>query len=251
LDWVWDLFRGDLGNSIFREIPVTEIIIQGAEPTIAIGIFSTFVAIIIGIPLGVASGIFRYTPGDLVVTAFALFGFSMPAFFFAILLISLFSGDIFPAYGYVRFSDSGLFEWLRHITLPVLAVGIPYGAIISRHMRSSTLEVLGSDYLRTARAKGLDYRIIIFKHGLQNAIIPVITVVGLLLGAMFTGVVAVEIVFGINGFGRIVLRALQSRDFPLIQGSVVLVATILIFTNLFIDILYTFVNPKIRYGDEG
>jgi peptide/nickel transport system permease protein len=174
----------------------------------------------------------------------------MPGFWFGTLLMLVIGANVeaIPSFGYSQ-PEEGLISWFKTVILPGLAIVLPFGGIIMRFMRSSMLEVLNEDYMRTARAKGLDGRLVLFKHGLQNALIPVVTVTGILLATLLGGVVAVEIVFGIRGLGRLLIGSINRRDFPVIQASVVVISFIFVFMNFFIDILYTVINPRIRYGE--
>jgi len=173
----------------------------------------------------------------------------MPSFWIGIVLLLTVGTAIpaIPSYGYASISE-GVIPWLSHVLLPAAAVGLPYAGIITRMTRSSMLEVLGEDYMQTARAKGLPPRLILFKHGLQNALMPVVTVAGILFALLLGGIVAVEMVFGIQGFGRLLIRSIERQDFPIVQGSVIVISIIFVFMNLFVDLLYMSINPKIKYG---
>lgn len=249
LDWVIGFVQGDLGNSIFFEAPVTDIVIPALGPALSIGGFGFLIALTVGISGGIISAVNQYKWQDNLVTVISFFGLSMPAFWVGILLILLFGTnvDFIPSFGYVSPNESVL-EWFLHILLPSLAIGIPYGGIILRFMRSSLLDVFDKQYMQTAHSKGLSPRVVLYKHGFQNALIPVITQSGIIFAIALAGIVAVEIVFGINAFGRILIESLLRRDFPLVQGIVMVFATIYITMMLFLDILYALINPKIRYG---
>lgn len=247
VDYITGVMTGDFGASIYQREPVTEMMIGVAEPTISIGVLGGLLAISWGIPTGIIGAIRRYEWPDYLTTFVSFLGISMPAFWFAIILVLMVSTSTsIPAYGYTSLSD-GFIPWFKSVILPAIAVSVPFGGIIMRMMRSSMLEVLNEDYMRTARAKGFSNRTIVLKHGLQNALIPVITVIGILLAILIAGVVAVEIVFGIRGLGRLMLESVTRRDYPVIQGTVVIISFIFVFMNLFIDIVYTVINPKIRY----
>lgn len=251
--WMGRLVQGDLGDSLTTGVPVWDLIVQVSGPTVSIGLLGMSIALLIAIPAGLISAVHQYQWDDYLVTLVAFIGISMPGFWAGILLIILvaqhFAG--IPSFGYVPFQENPG-GWFRHILLPAVAVGIPYGGVIMRMMRSSMLEVLNEDYMRTARAKGLSPRLLIFKHALQNALIPVVTIAGILLGALLAGVVAVEIVFGIQGLGRLLIGSIHQRDFPVIQGTVVLIAIVFVLTNLLVDLLYTVIDPTIRYdGGES
>jgi len=247
--WMGRVLEGDLGTSVFNDQAVLDMLVGVAEPTLSIGLFGMLIAILIAIPAGIVSAVRQYRIEDYVATAVSFLGISMPGFWIGIVLLLTFSVylQVLPAFGYVSFSE-GIVPWLQSIVLPALAVGLPYGGILMRMTRSSMMEVLNEDYMRTARAKGLDGRIVLFKHGLQNALIPVVTIAGILLGVLLGGVVAVEIVFGIQGLGRLLIASIERRDFPVIQGAVILISFVFVFMNLLVDVLYTSINPRIKYG---
>ncbi len=250
--WMGRLAQGDLGESLSTGVPVLELLIQVGQPTVSIGLLGMLIALSIAIPAGLISALHQYEWDDYVATFIAFLGISMPGFWVGILLIVFISQrfEFLPAFGYVG-PGEGIRAWFSHIILPAIAVGVPYGGIIMRMMRSSMLEVMNEDYMRTARAKGLSPQLIVMKHAFQNALIPVVTIAGILLGTLLGGVVAVEIVFGIQGLGRLLINSVHQRDFPVVQGSIVIIAVIFVLTNLLVDLLYTVLNPKIKYGDGG
>jgi peptide/nickel transport system permease protein len=249
IDWVIGFVQGDLGNSIFFEASVTEILFPALGPAISIGTLGFLFALLIGIPGGIISAVNQYKWQDNLVTIISFFGISMPAFWVGILLILTLGTPIsfLPSFGYVSPGES-IVGWFLHILLPAMSIGIPYGGIILRFMRSSLLDVFDKQYMQTAHSKGLSPRIVLYKHGIQNALIPVVTQSGIVFAIALAGVVAVEIVFGINAFGRILIESLLRRDFPLVQGIVMVFATVYITMMLFLDIIYALINPKIRYG---
>ncbi|WP_458189463.1 ABC transporter permease [Haladaptatus sp. NG-WS-4] len=246
--WMGRTLRGDLGTSVFSNKPVLDQLVGVAEPTLSIALLGMLIAFLIALPAGIISAVHRYEIKDYAATTISFIGISMPGFWIGIVLLLVFADrlSLLPAFGYVSISE-GFIPWFKHIILPAFAVGLPYGGILMRMTRSSMLEVLNEDYMRTAKAKGLSGRLILFKHGLQNALIPIVTIAGILLGVLLGGVVAVEIVFGIQGLGRLLIRSIERRDFPVIQGTVILISFIFVFMNLFVDIIYTVVNPKIKY----
>jgi peptide/nickel transport system permease protein len=249
LRWLRRIAVGDFGESIRTQEPVLESIVQVAEPTLSLAALAMLLARVIANPAGIISAVKRYQVEDYLATMVSFFGISMPAFWIGIVLILLVGTNFewIPTFGYTPLSE-GVVPWLQSIVLPSIAVGLPYAGILMRMMRSSMLEVLNEDYMRTAEAKGLSRNLVLFKHGLQNALIPVITVAGIFLAVVLGGVVAVEIVFGIRGLGRLLIGSINRRDFPVIQGTVIVVAFVFVFTNLVVDILYTMINPKIKYG---
>ncbi len=247
--WLGDILTGNFGQSIHTKQSVLTMLAGVSEPTVSIAMLGMLIAVAIAIPAGIISAVRRYQIEDYAATLISFFGISMPGFWIGILLILGVASNIeaLPSFGYVSISE-GVVPWLKHIFLPAIAVGLPYGGIIMRMTRSSMLEVLNEDYMRTARAKGLSPQLVLFKHGLQNALIPVVTIAGILMAVVLGGVVAVEIVFGINGLGRLLISSISRRDFPVVQASVILISFVFVFMNLFIDLLYTLINPRIRYG---
>jgi len=247
--WLGDIVRGDFGQSVFNDQPVLDMLLGVAEPTASIAALGMLIAILIALPAGIVSSVKRYQWEDYAATAVSFVGISMPGFWIGIVLLLVFSArlGLVPAFGYVSISE-GIVPWFKHIILPAVAVGLPYGGILMRMTRSSMMDVLNEDYMRTARAKGLSSRLVLFKHGLQNALIPIITIAGILLGVLLGGVVAVEVVFGIQGLGRLLIASIERRDFPVIQGAVIIISFIFVAMNLLVDILYTSINPRIKYG---
>lgn len=247
--WMADLARGDLGDSIYTGQSVVTSIVNAAEPTLSIGLVGITIAILIAIPAGVVSATRRDQWEDYVATGVAFLGISMPSFWIGIVLLLTVGTAIpaIPSFGYASISE-GVVPWLSHVILPATAVGLPYAGIITRMTRSSMLEVLSEDYMQTARAKGLPPRLVLFKHGLQNALMPVVTVAGILFALLLGGIVAVEMVFGVQGFGRLLIRSIERQDFPIVQGSVIVISIIFVFMNLFVDLLYMSINPKVKYG---
>ncbi len=247
--WMADLARGDLGDSIYTGQSVVTSIVNAAEPTLSIGLVGITIAILIAIPAGVVSATRRDQWEDYVATGVAFLGISMPSFWIGIVLLLTVGTAIpaIPSFGYASISE-GVVPWLSHVILPATAVGLPYAGIITRMTRSSMLEVLSEDYMQTARAKGLPPRLVLFKHGLQNALMPVVTVAGILFALLLGGIVAVEMVFGVQGFGRLLIRSIERQDFPIVQGSVIVISIIFVFMNLVVDLLYMSINPKVKYG---
>lgn len=250
--WMAELARGDFGTSIYSGQPVLTAISAAAEPTLSIALLGIVIAVLVAVPAGIVSATRRNEWEDYAATGVAFLGISMPSFWIGIVLILTIGSAIrfLPTYGYVPLSQ-GVVPWFAHVILPSIAVALPYAGILTRMTRSSMLEVLGEDYMQTARAKGLPPRVVLLKHGLQNAMLPVVTIAGILLALMLGGVVAIEMVFGIQGFGRLLIRSIERRDFPVVQGSVILVSVIFVFMNLFVDLVYVLVNPKIRYGGDS
>ena len=249
--WLSNVVRGDLGISYQSRRPVTLLILQRLPATVELAFLSLLIAAVIGIPIGILSATRRYTVVDYVFTSFALFGISMPGFWFGILLILIFSLYLgwFPASGYAPLS-AGLIPHLKHLVLPSIALGLFNTGALMRFTRSSMLEVVSQDYIRTARAKGLAERIVIYRHALKNALIPTLTVLGLQVGYLLGGSVIIEQVFAWPGIGWLALTAINQRDYPVVMGVVLMIALVFVLSNLAVDIAYTWVNPRIRYDTE-
>ena len=243
-----DIFRGDLGESVFTKFDVTELILQRLEPTVSIAVFAMLLAILISIPSGVLAAWKANSWVDRAVMVFAVFGFAIPVFWLGFNMIWLFAVKLnwFPALGYRPVSD-GVLPWLRSMTLPAATVGIIVAALIARMTRSAMLEVLREDYIRTARAKGLGEFTVLFRHALRNASIPIVTVVGLSMAGLVSGLVITEAVFAIPGMGRLIVDGVTRRDYPIIQGTVLVITVFYVLINLAVDIGYGWLDPKIRY----
>jgi len=243
-----DIARGDLGESVFNKFGVTELIRQRLEPTISIAIFAMVLALLISIPSGVLAAWKANTWVDRAVMIFAVFGFAIPAFWLGFNMIWLFAVTLnwFPPMGYSPISE-GIGPWLRSMTLPAITVGVIVAALIARMTRSAMLEVLREDYIRTARAKGLGEFTVLFRHALRNASIPIVTVVGLSMAGLVSGLVVTEAVFAIPGLGRLIVDAVTRRDYPIIQGTILVITVFYVFINLAVDICYGWLDPKIRY----
>jgi peptide/nickel transport system permease protein len=246
--WFRNVLRGDLGNSIFFHQPVTDIIIARLEPTLLLALYALLIAVLIGIPIGVISAVKSNSLADFGAMLIALVGMSVPHFWLGLMFILLFSVHLrwFPVGGYAPLSE-GWMGPIRHLTLPAIGLGLGQAALIARMMRAAMLEVLAEDYISVARAKGLLWRMVILGHALKNAFIPVATVIGLAFAALLGGALVMEIVFNLNGIGRMIVTAILRRDYPLMQGGVLFVATVAVIVNLLIDIAYVYLDPRIRY----
>lgn len=248
--WLWQLMRGNFGTSIYgSQAPVAQLLGEALPRTLSIAGVSFLVAIIIAVPAGIVAAIRKNSAADNTLTLVAFLGLSMPDFWFAILLIIVFAANLqwLPAIGYSPLSD-GFWPWFSHLIMPALAAGTTFSAIIARMIRSSMIEVLKTDFLRTARAKGLRTWHILLVHALPNALIPVVTVMGIALALMLAGTVVVENVFAIKGLGRTLIEGILNRDYPVVQGAILAVSAIFIGANLVVDVLYTFIDPRIRYA---
>jgi peptide/nickel transport system permease protein len=246
--WYGRLFRGDLGYSIFLSRPVFQAILERLQPTLLLTIFSLIIASVIGITSGIIAALKRGTWIDQVATSLSVFGLSIPSFWLSLILIIIFGVWVrwFPVAGYTPLKD-GFLKTLRTLALPSLTLGFVSSAFISRITRSSMLEVINQDYIKVARAKGLSYGKVILKHALRNAILPIITVMGLTLGNLLSGAVIVETVFALPGIGQLALSSILRRDYSLTQGILLFTATVFVLVNLLVDILYAFLDPRIKY----
>ena len=245
--WVGGVVRGDLGESVRTQQPVLELIAQKLPVTIELALLAMTIALLIGIPSGIVSAIGRGTVWDYAANLFALWGLSTPNFWLGIMMILLFSVQLgwLPASGYVSpFED--LRANLAAMLMPAFVLGNAIAAVLMRHTRSAMLQVLGSDYVRTARAKGLSERTIVLKHALRNALTPIITLGALELGALLSGAVLTEQVFTIPGFGKLIVDSVFNRDYAVVQGVVLVTATAYIGLNLLADLAYFAVNPRLR-----
>ncbi len=246
--WMRRLLRGDLGRSIRNGEPVIENVSRRIRPSLELALLAMAVSLLIAFPVGIVSAARRNTAVDRAGTSFALFGICMPNFLLALLLIFLFGVTLrwLPISGYTDPVEEPL-NGLRSLLLPAVTLGLALAAVITRTLRSSMLEALGEDYVRTARAKGLSEWRVIRGHVLKNALIPVVTVLGLQLGTLIGGAVITEYVFALPGVGRLVVEAVFARDYPLVQGVILLIALGFILSNLLVDLLYGWIDPRIRY----
>jgi peptide/nickel transport system permease protein len=246
--WLWGVLRGDLGISIFTNLPVAQLIGQRLEPTLALTTTALVVTVIFAIPLGVIAAWKVGTWIDRGVMIFAVLGFSLPAFVLAYLLILAFSIELdwLPVQGYVSIRE-GFAPFIEHLILPSIALGLIYGALIARITRASMLEVLSQDYIRTAQAKGLANETVLVRHALKNAAVPIVTVIGIGVALLISGVIVTETVFAIPGIGRLTVDAILRRDYPIIQGVILLFSAAYVLVNLAVDISYTLLDPRVRY----
>jgi peptide/nickel transport system permease protein len=246
--WAWDIARGDLGTSIFTNLPVSTMIKQRIEPTLSLMIVTLILAVSIAVPMGVVAAWKQGSWIDRAVMAFAVLGFSVPVFVVGYVLAYVFALELdwLPVQGYTPFSN-GFFPWMENLILPAVALGGVYIALIARITRATMLEVLSQDYIRTARAKGAGQRSILFIHALKNAAVPIVTVIGIGVALLIGGAVVTESVFAIPGLGRLTVDAILRRDYPVIQGVILLFSFVYVLVNLLIDLSYTFFDPRIRY----
>lgn len=248
--WFWNAFQGDLGTSIYgSRLDVTRLVLEALPRTLSIASVSFVIAIVIAVPAGLIAATRRNSKLDHGVTIVAFLGLSMPDFWLGIVLIIIFAANLhwLPAIGYVPMAE-GFWPWLKHLLLPSIAAGTAFSAIVARMIRSSMLEVMSADYMHVARSKGLRERTLILLHAFPNALIPVVTVMGIAFAILMSGTVVVENVFAIKGLGRLLIVSILNRDYAVVQGSILVVSAIFILTNFLVDMLYTFIDPRIRYS---
>jgi peptide/nickel transport system permease protein len=247
-DWVWRLMHADLGRSIFTNLPVTTMIAQRIEPTLSLTVLTLVLSVLVAVPIGVLAAWKAGSFIDRAIMGFAVFGFSVPVFVIGYLLAYVFALELewLPVQGYTPLSE-GVLPWLENLILPAIALGCVYIALIARITRAAMLEVLQQDYIRTARAKGLAQTPILFIHALKNASVPIVTVIGIGIALLIGGAVVTESVFAIPGLGRLTVDAILRRDYPVIQGIVLLFSFIYVLVNLGVDLVYTLIDPRIRY----
>ena len=247
--WLGLALQGDLGRDQ-RDLSVSETILHRLPITLELAFLSIAIGVLIGIPAGIIAAVKQRKASDYVATSAALVGLSVPHFWLGLMMISFFAVKLhwLPASGYVPFSEDPIGN-LKHLLMPALVLGTGLSAVLMRQMRSSMLTSLGTDYVRTARAKGLPERSVILKHALRNSLITITTIVGLQMGALISGVVVTESIFVIPGFGRLTLDSIQQRDYVLLQGVVLVSAAGYVIVNLTVDLLYSVLNPRIRVSE--
>ncbi len=247
--WYGRLLQGDLGQSYLLNRPVTEAVLERLPVTLSLAGLALVMAVVLGMLLGILAAARHGSWLDQGSMSLALFGLSIPDFWFALVLISVFAVGLgwLPTGGYVPASEDFL-GWARSMTLPALALAITQMGVIARMTRSSMLEVMSQDYIRTARAKGMVRRTVIFKHALRNALIPIVTVIGVMTGVLLGGAVVIESVFSLPGVGRLIIGAIQRRDYPIIQGGLLITAGVFVFVNIMVDLAYGWLDPRIRHG---
>jgi peptide/nickel transport system permease protein len=245
--YIGSALTGDLGVSFRNGDPVTVILLDRLPATLSLAAVGILIALFISVPAGIWAGLREGRVADAIVRVASQFGVSIPDFWMGLLLIALFASTLgwLPTSGYQALLDNPG-GWLRHVVLPGFTVGIVAGAIMTRYVRSAVLDVASMGYVRTARSKGLSPRVITFRHILRNALIPILTITGIQLATILGGVIVVEVVFAWPGLGRLVYQAVAARDYPVIQGAVLLIATLFLLINLIVDVLYALVDPRIR-----
>ncbi len=247
-EWLWQIMHGDLGTSIFTNLPVSHMIAQRIEPTLSLMVLTIVFSVIVAIPLGVLAAWKHGSWIDRGVMVMAVLGFSVPVFVLGYVLAYIFALrlDWLPVQGFRSIND-GFVPFIRNLILPTVALGLIYVALLARITRATMLEVLSQDYVRTAKAKGVGQRAVLFVHALKNAAVPIVTIVGIGVALLIGGAVVTESVFAIPGLGRLTVDAILRRDYPVIQGVVLLFSFTYVLVNLVVDLLYTVFDPRIRY----
>jgi peptide/nickel transport system permease protein len=249
--WFSNVLRLDFGESIFLGEPVTQALLDRVQPTVLLTVYALSIQVIIGIPAGILAAVRHNSPLDRVLTVMAISGSAVPTFFLGILLILIFAVRLrwLPSGGYVPFVEDPAAH-LKAMLLPAFALGFSAAGLLARLVRSSMLDVLREDYVRTAFAKGLPEQLVIVRHALRNALIPALTVIGISIGALLGGAVVTETVFTIPGMGRLVVQSIARRDYPVIQGAIIAIAMTYVLVNLIVDVLYVYIDPRVRLGGE-
>ncbi|MBD8005966.1 ABC transporter permease [Bacillus norwichensis] len=251
LIWFGGIFKGDLGWSPFMDMPVMEAFLSHLGPTLSLAILAQIISIVIAIPFGIIAATKRGTAIDQFFMVFALLGISIPSFLLGLLLILLFAVKLqwLPVAGYQPLG-TGFWNHLKFLILPAITLGAIQAALIARMTRSSMLDILNMNYIKTAHAKGLKERVVIFKHAFRNAFIPILTVIGQSFGTLIAGAVVTEVVFNIPGIGQLIVNSIQRRDYVVIQGAVLLIAGAYVLINLIVDLLYGVVDPRVRLNKK-
>lgn len=245
-DWLSGVLRGDLGRSLKSNQPVIEIVRERLPVTLGLTLLAMVISTIIAVPLGIYAALHRNSASDVINSVVSMVGVALPNFWLAILLILLFSITLgwLPSSGYTAFGDNPL-QWLRHMLLPAFSIGFSFAATITRQTRSSMLEVFGQDYILTARSKGLRERVVIWRHALRNALIPVVTVISMQMGRLIGGAVVTETVFALPGIGRELVDAISQRNYNVVMALILITALCVVVVNTLMDILYIVIDPRI------
>jgi peptide/nickel transport system permease protein len=249
--WFTNMLRLDFGESIFLGEPVTQALRDRVQPTVLLTLYAFSIQVLIGVPAGVLAAVRHNSPLDRVLTVMAISGSAIPTFFLGILLILIFAVRLrwLPSGGYVPFGEDPAAHF-KGMILPAFALGFSAAGLLARLVRSSMLDVLREDYVRTAFAKGMPEQLVILRHALRNALIPALTVIGVSIGALLGGAVVTETVFTIPGMGRLVVQSIARRDYPIIQGAIVAIAMTYVLVNLIVDVLYVYIDPRVRLGGD-
>lgn len=246
--FISQVLSGDLGKSIFLNKPVLGVMAERAEPTIFLTIMSLFIAVVLALPIGILSAYKRNSGFDKLSVSTAMLAASLPSFFLGLVLQRFFGTELgwFPVSGYGG-PDADFLERMRHLVLPAIVLGIGQSALILRFSRASLLDVLSDDYIRTARSKGMSETAVVLKHALRNALIPIVTVVGLSFALLISGAVVTERVFNLPGIGSLIVGSVLRRDYPMIQGTLIVVAALYVIVNFIIDMIYLLIDPRVKY----
>jgi peptide/nickel transport system permease protein len=249
LTWLWNLLQGDLGTDFRSHEPLTEMLLNRLPVTLELTVLATLISMVVAIPLGVFAAAKRRGAADVTGTALSLVGISVPDFWLGVMLILLVSVklDWLPPSGYRSISEHGLLANLRYMALPAITLSISMAAVLMRTTRAAMSEVLEQEFIKFARSKGIRERLVIYKHALRNASIPIVTVLGLQFGYLLGGAVIVETMFSLPGIGKMTLNAVNTRSYPIVQGGVLVIGLLFILVNLVTDLLYAVLNPRIRY----
>jgi peptide/nickel transport system permease protein len=247
--WYANLLHGDLGRSLLLGQPVVEATMFRLPVTIALSLYALVITLVIGLVSGVLAALRQNTWVDQAAMMFAMVGISLPNFYLGLLMIILFAVDLrwLPTGGYIALSDDPL-GWLATSTMPAVSLALLLAGLLARITRSTMLEVLRQDYIRTARAKGLPRRLVVVKHALSNALIPIVTVIGIIVSLLISGAVVTETLFSIPGVGQLLTQAVLNRDYPMVQGGLLIVTALLVLVNIGVDVIYAFLDPRVRYG---
>jgi len=247
--WYGNLLHGDLGRSLLLGQPVLEATLYRLPVTIGLSLYALAITLVIGLVTGVLAALRQNTWVDQAAMMFAMIGISVPNFYLGLLMIILFAVDLgwLPSGGYVSLWDNPL-GWFSSMTMPAVSLALLLAGLLARITRSTMLEVLRQDYIRTARAKGLPRRLVVVKHALSNALIPIVTVIGIIVSLLISGSVVTESLFSIPGVGQLLTQAVLNRDYPMVQGGLLIVTALLVLVNIGVDVLYAFLDPRVRYG---
>jgi peptide/nickel transport system permease protein len=246
--WYANLLHGDLGRSLLLGQPVMEATLFRLPVTIGLSLYALVITLVIGLVTGVLAALRQNTWVDQAAMMFAMIGISLPNFYLGLLMIILFAVDLgwLPSGGYVELWDNPL-KWLASMTMPAVSLALLLAGLLARITRSTMLEVLRQDYIRTARAKGLPRRLVVVKHALSNALIPIVTVIGIIVSLLISGAVVTETLFSIPGIGQLLTQAVLNRDYPMVQGGLLIVTALLVLVNIGVDVVYSFLDPRVRY----
>jgi peptide/nickel transport system permease protein len=246
--WYGNLLHGDLGRSLLLGQPVLEATLFRLPVTIGLSLYALVITLVIGLVTGVLAALRQNTWVDQAAMMFAMIGISLPNFYLGLLMIILFAVDLgwLPSGGYVSLWDNPL-GWLAGMTMPAVSLALLLAGLLARITRSTMLEVLRQDYIRTARAKGLPRRLVVVKHALSNALIPIVTVIGIIVSLLISGSVVTETLFSIPGVGQLLTQAVLNRDYPMVQGGLLIVTALLVLVNIGVDVIYAFLDPRVRY----